>query len=147
MLHAADPTLTPRSGAMSGGAIAADDKPMPARPKSRPRSSDTRRASSGAFTGVVTVWATSGRNLRRTDRIPSHVGDADAGVTLVAPVHRDEVGGERLDLVSDADAAAVHPSHPRDRVGERLDEVAGLPVVAQDQDVGLHPLHLGLLQQ
>ena len=30
----------------------------------------------------------------------SDVGDSDAGVRLVAAVHADQVGGERLDVVS-----------------------------------------------
>src|SRR5690606_17969374 len=64
-----------------------------------------------------------------------HVGDAQPGVRLVAPVDGDEVGGERLDLVGVAQATAVDAPHPGDRRGQLPHHVGGFPVVAEHEHV------------
>src|SRR5689334_13446220 len=59
----------------------------------------------------------------------SDVGDPKAGVSLVAPVDRDEVGRERLDLVGVAEASAEEAADARDGVGQLDDRVAGVAVL------------------
>src|SRR5215472_11083963 len=75
------------------------------------------------------------------------VGDAEAGVGLVAAVDRDEVGGECLDLAAVAEAAGVDAAEPGDPGRQRLYEVGRLPVVAEDQDVEVDLGDLGVEEE
>ena len=77
----------------------------------------------------------------------SDVGDAQAGVRLVAPVDRHQVGGQRFDLRAIAEPARVDPPRAGDPLGERLDQVGRLPVVTEDQDIQVHLGDLGVQQQ
>ena len=76
----------------------------------------------------------------------SDVGDADAGVHLVAPVHRDQVGRHRLDLARVAQPAAVDAADAGDPAGQRLDQVGRLAVVAEHEHVGVDRVD-GLVEQ
>ena len=76
---------------------------------------------------------------RRVAGVSSDVGDAQPGVGLVPPVDRDQVRGQRLDLVGVAQPTGVHPAHARDRVGQGAHQVGRVAVLAlaEHQDVGV----------
>ena len=74
---------------------------------------------------VRTVGRLRGWRAERLD-----VGDAEAGVGLVAAVDRYQVGGEGLDLAAVAEAAGVDAAGAGDTGGQGLDQVGRLPVVA-----------------
>jgi glycosyltransferase XagB len=77
---------------------------------------------------------------------PLDVGDAQPGVRLVAPVHRDQVGGQRLHLAAVPQPARVDPTHPGDPLGQRLHQVGRVPLVAEHQHVQVELGHLGVEQ-
>src|SRR4051812_39206054 len=77
----------------------------------------------------------------------SYIGDPDSGVGLVAAVDADQVGRQRLDRGTVAQATAVHAPDAGDEVGERLDQVGCLAVVAEDEYVGLDRLDLGVVEE
>jgi glycosyltransferase XagB len=75
------------------------------------------------------------------------VGDPQASVSLVPPVDRDQVGGERLHLAAVAQPAGEDAAHPGYPLGQRLDQVRGVPVVAEHEHVQVDLLDLGVEQQ
>ena len=77
----------------------------------------------------------------------SHIRDPDPGMGLLTAVDADQVGRERLDLMSVAQPTSIDAAHARHHVGQRLHQVGRLAVVAEDQHVGLDRGHLGVLRQ
>jgi glycosyltransferase XagB len=91
--------------------------------------------------------ASLGPGVAGPDLVGLDVGDAQAGVGLVAPVHRDQVGGQRFHLAAVPQPARVDAAHPGDPPGQRLHQVRRVPVVAEYQHVQVELADLGVEQQ
>src|SRR5215469_6219935 len=77
----------------------------------------------------------------------SDVSDADPCVRLVPAVDGHQVRGQRLDLAAIAQPAAVYAAHAWDFAGQRDNQVSTSPIVAQDEDVEVHGVNLGVKQK
>src|SRR3954453_1021846 len=112
-------------------------------------------SSPGAVTATDSVSEGTSETTRITvagtgtgrPRSSSDVGDTKSGVRLVATVDRDQVGGQRLHLAGIAKPSRIDTTHSADVGDEGLDLVGRLPLLAEDEDVRVQRLDLGVEQQ
>src|SRR6266545_2774880 len=122
------------------------DAPVVPEPPPRLRRTRLRTARVLAWAaGRPAAWPSGWRRSSRDAWL--QIGDADAGVGLVALVDGDEVGGQRLDLTGVAQPAGVEAAHVGDAARQRLHLGDRLAVLAEHEHVEVDPLDVGIGQQ